>query len=343
VGRSGDDLRRARRAAGLSQAELARRAAVSRALIGAVEHGRHLPAVDAAVRIARVLAVSVESLFDPDPPDTPTMVDGGALPDGASVRAGRVGERVVVAAVDPGEAVTGGWTVPDGAIEDGRLRLFPGGQDSGCVVLGCEPALGVAAALLAGRGPGRLVHVASTTGRALTALDAGRCHGVLVHGPDAGLPEPPVRVTRWHVARWRAGIAYDRALGRPSLEALLSGRLTLVQREASAATEQAVQRASRSLGLDPPSRGPTAAGHLDAAQRAAWITGAAVTMEPAAHAYGLGFCALEIHSVELWVPDLWRAHPGVDALLAVLNSGAFRLRVSRHEGYDLDRCGSLAA
>ncbi|MEZ0294170.1 MAG: helix-turn-helix transcriptional regulator, partial [Solirubrobacteraceae bacterium] len=56
-------VRAARVAAGLTQEELARRAAVSRALVGAVERGRHMPAADAAIRLAAALGSSVERLF----------------------------------------------------------------------------------------------------------------------------------------------------------------------------------------------------------------------------------------------------------------------------------------
>jgi len=165
---------------------------------------------------------------------------------------------------------------------------------------------------------------------------------VLVHGRARGLPRRPDGITAWHLTRWRAGLAHPRRLGAPSLEALLSGGVEVVRREASAASEQALRRAARSLGVRVP-RGPRAAGHLEAAQRAAWTGGAAVTIEPAARAYGLAFHELETHEVELWVAGSSRGHPGVDALVEVLNSTAFRLRVLRLDGYDLEGCGSLAA
>ncbi|MBV9534199.1 MAG: helix-turn-helix transcriptional regulator, partial [Solirubrobacterales bacterium] len=59
----GAALRERRLQCGLSQTELAARAGVSRQLVAAVEAGRNTPAVDAALRLARALATTVEELF----------------------------------------------------------------------------------------------------------------------------------------------------------------------------------------------------------------------------------------------------------------------------------------
>lgn len=57
-------LRRRRVELGLTQGELARAAGVSRQLVAAVEAGVNTPAVDAGLRLARVLDCPVEQLFD---------------------------------------------------------------------------------------------------------------------------------------------------------------------------------------------------------------------------------------------------------------------------------------
>src|SRR5687768_8330804 len=140
------ELRRRRLDLGLSQAEFAETAGVSRALVGAVEQGRHVPSVDAAMRIAQALGTSVEALFAPAAPPAPRAalaVLGGALGHGEPVRVGEVAGRVVAAALDRDE-----WAAPDGVAERGGVRLFAGAPPRGLVVAGCDPALGVAAALL---------------------------------------------------------------------------------------------------------------------------------------------------------------------------------------------------
>lgn len=331
-------LRQAREVAGLAQDELARRANVSRAQVSAIEHDRHVPAVDAALRLAWALGVTAEWLFaTADEPVAASSALGETLRDGTPVRAFRVGDRLVAAAVRPPADAA------DGLIEAGALRLFAEGSDGGAAVLGCDPALAVADALSARRGGERVLGIPATTGQALRALADGRCHGALVHGRFDALPDPPLPVMRWHVARWRVGIGYHRALGHTSLDALLEGETPVVRRHATAASDQAFVRAARRLGLTAPPRGPVAVGHLDAALHASFARAAAVTFEPAAGAHGLRFEPLETHVVQLWVAEPWRAHPGITTLLEILSSRAFRDRVGAQDGYDLDDTGSNVA
>lgn len=325
-------LREMRDAAGLSQAELAELSGISRASVGAIEQGRHVPAADAAVRLARALGTTVEALFADDEPAllAAEPVLGGRLPDGTAVRAGGVGGRVVAAALGPDE-----WAAPDAVVEGARLRLLGPAVPGGLVVAGCDPALGVAASLL---GPERLVAIAATSGQALKALDAGRCHAALVHGPRLSRRDD---VTRMHFARWRAGIAFDRSLGSPSIEALVAD-VPLIARPATAATQQAVDRVARRLGLAEPTVAGVADTHVDAARTAQWEGCAAVTTEPVAARFGLAFTGIEEHTVELWVADRWTDHPGLAALAGLLGSRAFRDRLSPMPGYDLTNTGEAA-
>jgi transcriptional regulator with XRE-family HTH domain len=330
-------LRAAREDAGISQRELAERAGVTRALVGSIEQGRHVPAVDAALRLTRALGTTAEALFGTEPYIEAHLATGGHAADGTVVRAATVGDQVVVAPLPP-EEDAGAWAAADGIVQAGTLQLFPEGTTEGALILGCDPALRAADAL----GGGRVVGVSATTGQALDALSAGRCHAALVHGREKHLPRPKIAITRWHVARWRVGIAYHPDLGRTSLESLLDGRLSLIRRHRSAASDQAMVRAAKRLGVRAP-EGPLAAGHIEGARRAAWTSAAAITYEPAAELYGLNFEPLETHVVELWAREEFTAHPGVGELLEVIGSRAFRDRVGAHSGYDLSESGSRRA
>lgn len=329
--------------AGLTQSELADRAQVSRALVGALERGQHMPAADAAIRLARALGTSVERLFEEGRPHEPVLapvpVLGGRLPGGALVRAAPVAGTVVARAVDGASALSGTGANADGVVRDGRLQLFAGAAPRGAVIAGCDPLLGIAEGLLERAGEARIVGVPATSGQALAALEAGRCHGALVHGPGRSLrPSPALR--RWHLARWRSGIATHPRLARPTLEALLGGD-ALIERDRSAACQQAVERAVRRLGAPRPAVRRRAAGHLDAARLAVEHAGAAVTIEPVAVAMELDFHALEVHDVELWVPARWVPEPGVQALVDLLRGTSFRDRAGALPAYDLTDTGAV--
>ena len=329
-----------RRALGLTQSQLAARAQVSRALVGALERGRHMPAADAAVRLARALDASVERLFAPNEP-VPGLravpVVGPGLPDGVLVRAAQVGGVQVARVVDPLSSLS---AAADGVVVDGRVRLFAGAAPRGAVVAGCDPVLGVAERLLEAAGPARIVGVPASTAQAIKALEAGRCHAALVHGPRARL-KPGPGLQRWHFARWRSGVASHPRLAHPSLEALLGGDVELVQRDRGAACQQAVDRAARRLGMPRPVAHRTAPGHLDAARTALEHGVAAVAIEPVAVAMGLDFTALEVHDVQLWVPEDWTRLPGLRALLDLLGSARFRDRAGALAAYDFEDTGAV--
>lgn len=331
-------LRARRLACGLTQGELAARAGVSRQLVAAVEAGRNTPAVDAALGLAHALATSVEQLFVAVGSEVVAAV-GDDLREGAALRLGQVGARLVAAELADHGIAGATWAMPDGLLEAGRLRRFPGGHPAGTVIAGCDPALGVAEAMLAGLGVQSLLAASAPTGTALRALRAGRIHAAVVHGLPGKLPEPPVPVLRSHLARWQVGLAFPGKLRRHTLEALLGGDLPLVQRDPAAASQQALERARVAAGLTAAARGPRATGHLDAARIAATLGGAAVTTEAAARAFGLGFLALEAHAVEVWAAERWLDHPGVNALGDLLVTAAFTERVAHFGGYDLAGCG----
>ncbi|HSI31369.1 MAG TPA: helix-turn-helix transcriptional regulator, partial [Miltoncostaeaceae bacterium] len=150
---SGTPLRRARERASLTQAELADRAGVSRQLVTSAEAGRHAPAVDAALRIARVLGQPVEALFGEAPAPARSVL-GEPLREGEAVVASRVGSRLRASPLATLAAGDASWAMPDGVVEGGEVRLFPGSQPAGLIVVGCDPALGLCDQLLS-RGGGR--------------------------------------------------------------------------------------------------------------------------------------------------------------------------------------------
>jgi DNA-binding XRE family transcriptional regulator len=331
-------IRDRRLEAGLTQVDLAARAGVSRQLVAAVEAGRNVPAVDAALRLAQALGATVEDVFAERSDDLVAVI-GGPLSEGSAVRVGRVAEQLVAA--EPADHGVAGatWAKVDGILKDGRVRLFAGATPAGLVIAGCDPAIGVAELMLDGLGPRSLLAVSASTGTALDALGRGRVHAAVVHGVRSELPDPPVPVTRWHLARWQVGLGVVPSLGTQSFEGVLGSAVSIVQRDPAAASQQAFERARAALGLGRP-EGPRASGHIEAARVAATVQGAGVTTEAAARAFGLSFLSLENHTVEVWIADCWTDHPGVGALGGLLATKAFTDRVAHFGGYDLAGCGA---
>jgi DNA-binding XRE family transcriptional regulator len=319
---------------GLTQAQLAAAAGLSRQLVGAVEVGRHAPSVDAALGLARTLGTTVEETFGTTPPGA-TLALGPAPAEGAPVVAARVGDSLVYATLPHSGAGSSSWIPADGVFRAGAVELLPGADPSGFVVAGCDPALGLAAALCPDRGPRRVLALQASSVTAVASLRSGRLHGALVHGPSGHALRGGTAFHRIRIARWEVGLAAAAGRGL-DLEAIATGGLLLARREPGARAQQAVERALGPWGGGGSVRGPIAEGHLDAAR---WVaTGgadAAVTMRPAARAFGLEFLALEEHVVELWIDSRWGDTPGAEALGDVLGSREFRERVRLLDGYEL--------
>lgn len=332
-------LRQRRQESGLTQAELAGRAGVSRQLVAAAEASQNAPAVDAALKLARVLATTVEDLFSSTESEV-TAALGVPLREGAPLRVGRVGDRLVAAELADHGVAGAAWAKPDGMIEGGNLRLFPGTTPPGLVLAGCDPALGVAEAMLQGLGSRSLLVISAATDTALESLAHSSLHAAVVHGPQGELPKPPVPVARLHLARWQVGIAVAPRLRRQSLEAILRGKAPIAQRDPAAASQQALIRAAARAGIASLTPGPRAGGHIETARIAATLGCAAVTTEGAAKAFDLRFLAMEEHVVQIWLARRWLDHPGVMALGELLSSADFTERVAQFGGYDLAGCGT---
>jgi transcriptional regulator with XRE-family HTH domain/molybdate-binding protein len=334
-----DRIRALREDQGWSQSELAERAGVTRQLVGAVEAGRHSPNVGAAIGLARALGVTVEELFAQ--PAEMEPVFGGSIPDGAAVNIAQVGDRTVAVAVGSGVSVSESWMIADAVVGADGIAWLPDRPAQRLIVAGCDPVLGMLANLVERTSSHHLMTVHASTDRSIAALTSGRVHGALVHAPAGELPKPPPGIRRWHVASWQVGLASTSRSGPPSIAQLADGRTRVVQREAGAGSQRALDRALRSVGSTQRLPGPIGGGHLDVARRVSQGGGrAGITMEAAARAFGLGFSPLEVHDVELWIDRQWSSLPAIQALLHTLTSTSFGQRVALVGGYDLHSTGT---
>lgn len=335
-----DRIRAARVAKGWSQHELAARAGVSRQQVSSIEAGRHVPSVTAALAIARALQVSVEDMFADDATGSGVepVVPFGRDEEVARgpVVTVRVRDRVVGVPIDSAVTSAAWWALADAVRGHGDTDWFPSAATDGLLLAGCDPALGLLAALVGRTSGHRVVAVHASSVEAVEALADGRAHGAVVHGPTSELPAPPPNVRRWCLARWQVGLASSTPSGPPTIDEVVDRNLRVVQRPEGAASQRAFDRALGRCGATRAVPGPIAAGHVDVARRVrAGGTLVGVTMEAAAVAFGLGFAPLEVHEVELCIDRDALTGPAADALVGMLDSRAYRHRLATFAGYDL--------
>lgn len=327
-----------RRQLGLSQLELSRASKLSRQLVSALETGRHVPSVKAAMAVSQVLGSTVEEIFGVARSGSYFLPALGEEPAQAvSVVTVRVGDSISYHPLaEAGQA----WGKADGLYRDGQVRLFEDGDTSGIALAGCDPALGLAASLLPNQGPQRVVSIAASSGKALKALDEGLIHGALVHGRPGYLPDGTRPVRRFILARWRVGLACLPGV-RMDLEKLAKGTLTTTRRDPDAEIQRALERKLSDLGGGSRIKGPSVTSHLDAARRVSYgAVDTALTMEAAARAFGLDFTELEEHVCELRVAQEWADLPGTQGIVDLIGTEPFHARLQAVGGYDVTDAGN---
>ena len=368
-------LRAARRAAGLSQSELAIRADTTRQTIGALEAGQYAPTLGVALRLARALGRDVTELFWLEEPQ-PTvraellapLATDRAVP--TRVQVARVGERIIarpldafgaadgmIAPADRGESDAGAG---DAAGVSVALLADRATLDRTAVVLGCDPALTTLGAHLGrrhARGGLRLAIGQATSLRALGALARGEAHAAGMHLLDEATGEYNLpfirqafagrRVLVVTAAHWQQGLIVARGnpLGIAGAADLARPDLTIINRESGAGSRAALDHALLVSGTDPAAvRGyeRTVGSHRVVAEVvAAGLADAGPGILAAASALGLGFIPLAEERYDLIFADETRESAPVAALLDTLTSRAFRDEIDALPGYDISRTGSV--
>jgi molybdate-binding protein/DNA-binding XRE family transcriptional regulator len=201
-------------AAGLSQAQLAREAGVTRQAVISIEAGRYVPNTAVALRMAQRLACRVEDLFSLAEATRPARVTvwepggeaggrggacGAAAGGGARVTIARIRGALVAHLLPPSRPLFEGFAGADGVILArarrapgmthgrtgapgapgalARLLVPPDQLERTAVVLGCDPSLEIVSAHVSRRAPGhRLVCVPAGSRAALEAVRAGAAH-----------------------------------------------------------------------------------------------------------------------------------------------------------------------
>jgi molybdate-binding protein/DNA-binding XRE family transcriptional regulator len=342
---SSNRVRQTRIGRGWSQADLARRAGISRAAVSAIEIERLVPSVAAALALAGAFVCTVEDLFGgrpetsaPEwawpPPETPCRFWHA-----------RVGGRHVRYPVEYGPT---GVVAHDGIYRDGTVTPRDAADPGTTLVIGsCDPAAGLLAAEYARITGYRLLVLPRSSRQALSLLGRGLLHAAGVHfatsdAPDGNAHDVVAAIGSGYrllrVADWQEGLAVARGAGVTTVGGALRAPLRWVGREPGSAARQCLDQ------LRPARPSPRRLAHdhrgVAEAVRCGWAD-VGVCHRLVAEEAGLPFLPVRQEGFDLCYPAAAEGDPRLDALIRLVRSAACRRLLGDLPGFDTSRAGEV--
>lgn len=360
-----------RKARGLSAAELARHASVSRQTIHAIEAGAYVPNTAVALRLANLLETTVEEIFELPPAGSPkprklraALLSQAPMMAGAPVRVCQMAGKPVAVPVlaaphclpeadaTVARALRGAWV-------DLSVITDAAGDGKAVLVAGCDPAIGLLTREARRYAGVDLIAAAASSRLALRWLRQGKVHIAGTHLRDQATGEFNLPFLRREFAgedlaiitfaNWEEGFvtAPGNPLGIRTAGDLARPGLRMVNREQGAGSRALLDRLLKGAGLAPAlvsGYDRLAHGHLAAAY--AVYRGEAdccIATRSAALAFGLGFVPLEQERYDFVLRRESLQLQPAQAVLDTLQRSSLRRRLESQAGYETARTGDSLA
>ena len=353
-----------RQAKGWSQAQLADAVGVKRQAIYDIESGRYLPNTGVAIRMAKILGGTVESLFNEETTGNLVNIDVAETENKGSIRLYSANVRGKIVGVPLTEQVLSNRGLPaaDALLEPGgtQARIYCSGEllDKTILLFGCDPAFSILGDHVGRAFPGARVHTCfASTYASMQALAKGFAHvgGVHLHNRADGesnvtLARETLKGTGGKVVGFTTmeeGLMV--AAGNPhnirSIDDLYLKNLTFVNRECGAALRVLLDdhlAESRLPNTTINGYHNEVKNHNEGARLvAAGAVDAALGLHVVADLFGLSFVPLAAVRCDLVIPDDMLDHQTVRIMLDVLQTRALRDDIASVPGYETSFSGNL--
>jgi molybdate-binding protein/transcriptional regulator with XRE-family HTH domain len=330
-----------------SQAELARRAGISRAAVSAIEGNRLSPSVASALALAAVLECSVEELFGRPVTKSFSQREWAWQPRNEPCRYWEV-EVDQKRLLYPVESISLNPTPHDGRYQDGVYQDLGSAQpETTLVLVCCDPAAGLLAAEYARSSGFRMLVFSRGGDAALGLLKEGVIHVAGLHRSTKDYPEsnaetisdrlgPGYRMLR--MAEWEEGVALRPNDASHSVGSVARRRLCWAKREPGSAAQECLERlleGRHSAGRQVESHSAVAE-----AVHAGWAE-AGVCVRLSAEEAGLKFLPIRTEALDLCFSEQMQHDPRIEALIRLTRSRDYRQLLSELPGYDSRSTGEL--
>ena len=251
----------------------------------------------------------------------------------------------------PVEHTAAGSIPHDAVATAGRAHTpQPAGAERTLVIAGCDPIAGLLAHQMAARHGIRVVPLLRSSARALDLLRQGLVHAAGLHWTDPEGRSTNDRSVKsglgtgyrlLHQVRWDTGIVVVNGRTERSAAALLRSNVRWVNREEGSAARQVLDALLVSR------RRPEGYTHIVGDHRAVAATvssgwaEAGICVKPAAVEAGLRFIPLHQEAYELCVADAQLDDPRIAALVATLQSVAYRQLIADIPGCIAREAGNV--
>lgn len=339
LGKNFNRVRELRNAAGLTQADLAARAGISRTAVTAIESARLVPSVAAALALAEALRTTVENLFASG---LPMAEERWAWPPSTSQtcwKAEIAGQTVCY----PGSSLPMLTPLPDG------LTNSPITPQETLVLASCDPAAGLLASHYAQVTGLRLMVIPRSSRQAIDMLRQGLVHLAGLHLSTSDAPNRNAQLVKevlgngydlLRVARWQEGVVAAPSARLRSIRAAKSARLKWVGREPGSGARHCLDRV---LGERPVPK-LIARNHRSVAEavQSGWAD-AGVCVQLVSAETGLDFLPVQDEGYDVCFAQSMADDRRIKSFLNVIRSPAYRKLLGTLPGYDSSETGELRA
>ncbi len=339
-------VRECRAALGLTQAELADRAGISRTAVTAIEAKRTVPSVAAALALASALKTTVESLFGrSEPADRGPAWAWGPPKKPRTFWAAEVGGQPWLYPADSSGMLT---PLPDGMVtSETPLPAVSSTARQTLVIAGCDPAAGLLATEYSRATGMRMLVLPRSSRQALELLQQGKVHIAGLHLSTRDEPDRNSQLVRdtlgsgfelLRIACWQEGIATAPNLKIKTVRAALRSKLRWIGREPGSGARQCLDRL---MGGRPAPR-HLARHHRGVAEavQSGWAD-AGICVQLTSMEAGLGFLPVQEEPYDVCIPRALLDDQRVQALLRVVRSRTYRTLLDQLPGYNTAETGSV--